>query len=254
MLLKAEGIRAGYGEMAVLTGVTLELEPRQIVTVLGRNGIGKTTLMKTLAGLIRSRGGSIALEGRDITRAPAFSRARMGLGYVPQGRQIFSKLTVRENLLVGVRANRLPLSAVDDILADFPVLVQKLHSLGASLSGGQQQLLALARALVLRPRLLLLDEPSEGIQPSILDEIREILLRAKESRGLSVLLVEQNLDFAQALSDRVYVMDDGSISREVDRKKLLSDSTLEREFLGAAEEGDLGDLETGRVPHGRYSG
>ena len=238
MLLKIEDIRGGYGEMVVLTGVTLALEPRQIVAVLGRNGIGKTTLLKTLAGLIRPRAGSIALDGRDISRDPPSSRARMGMGYVPQGRQIFSKLTVRENLLVGIRANRLPLTAVDEVLEDFPALVPKLDSLGASLSGGQQQLLALARALVLRPRLLLLDEPSEGIQPSILDQIREILLRSKETRGLSVLLVEQNLDFAQALSDRVYVMDDGSISREVDRKKLLSDSTLEREFLGASGAGD----------------
>jgi len=238
VLLKIEDIRGGYGEMVVLTGVTLALEPRQIVAVLGRNGIGKTTLLKTLAGLIRPRAGSIALDGRDISRDPPSSRARMGMGYVPQGRQIFSKLTVRENLLVGIRANRLPLTAVDEILEDFPALVPKLESLGASLSGGQQQLLALARALVLRPRLLLLDEPSEGIQPSILDEIREILSRSKERTGLSILLVEQNLDFAQALSDRVYVMDNGSISREVDRKKLLSDSTLEREFLGASEAGD----------------
>jgi urea ABC transporter ATP-binding protein UrtE len=235
VLLKVEGIRAGYGEMAVLTGVTLELEPSQIVTVLGRNGIGKTTLMKTLAGLIRARVGSIVLEGRDITRDPASARTRMGVGYVPQGRQIFSKLTVLENLLVGVRANRLPLTAVDDVLADFPLLAPKLDSLGASLSGGQQQLLALARALALRPKLLLLDEPSEGIQPSILEEIHEILLKSKERSGLSVLLVEQNLDFAQGLSDRVYVMDDGYISREVDRERLLGDAALEHEFLGAPE-------------------
>jgi urea ABC transporter ATP-binding protein UrtE len=237
VLLKVKGLRAGYGEMIVLTGVTLSLERRQIVTVLGRNGIGKTTLMKTLAGLIRPREGSIILDERDITLEPPSSRVRMGVAYVPQGRQIFPKLTVRENLLVGVRANRLPVASVDQVLQDFPALVPKLDSLGASLSGGQQQLLALARALVLRPRVLLLDEPSEGIQPSILDEIREILLRSKESGGLSVLLVEQNLDFAQALSNRAYVMDQGSISREVDCSSLLSDSTLEREFLGALQGG-----------------
>jgi len=236
VLLKVEDLYAGYGEMVVLTGLSLDLEQRQIVTVLGRNGIGKTTLMKTLAGLIRPQTGRVVLDGRDIARDPSSSRARLGMGYVPQGRQIFSGLTVRENLLVGVRANRLPVTVIDEILEDFPVLVPKLDSLGASLSGGQQQLLALARALVLRPRLLLLDEPSEGIQPSILDEICEILLRSRHGRGLSVLLVEQNLDFAEALSDRVYVMDEGCISREVDRKKLLSDATLEREFLGAAEQ------------------
>jgi len=237
VLLKVEDLRAGYGEMVVLTGLSLKLEQRQIVAVLGRNGIGKSTLMKTLAGLIRPRAGMIMFEGRDITPDPASSRARMGIGYVPQGRQIFARLTVRENLLVGIRANRMPPAAVDEILGDFPALVPTLDSLGGSLSGGQQQLLALARALVLRPRLLLLDEPSEGIQPSILDHIHEILLTSKERRGVSVLLVEQNLDFAEALSDRVYVMDEGCISREVDRAKLLSDSTLEREFLGAGRHG-----------------
>jgi urea ABC transporter ATP-binding protein UrtE len=236
VLLKVEGIGAGYGEMSVLRGLGLELAPRQIVVVLGRNGIGKTTLMKTLAGLIQPREGSIALDGRDITRAPPSSRARMGMGYVPQGRQIFSKLTVLENLLVGIRANHLPLTVVDEVLEDFPALVPKLDSLGGSLSGGQQQLLALARALALRPKLLLLDEPSEGIQPSLVDEIRDILLRAKEGRSLSVLLAEQNLDFAQALADRLYLMDDGRIAREVDRRKLLSDSALEREFLGTSGE------------------
>jgi urea ABC transporter ATP-binding protein UrtE len=236
VLLKVEGVGAGYGEMSVLRGLGLELAPRQIVVVLGRNGIGKTTLMKTLAGLIQPREGSIALDGRDITRAPPSSRARMGMGYVPQGRQIFSKLTVLENLLVGIRANHLPLTVVDEVLEDFPALVPKLDSLGGSLSGGQQQLLALARALALRPKLLLLDEPSEGIQPSLVDEIRDILLRAKEGRSLSVLLAEQNLDFAQALADRLYLMDDGRIAREVDRRKLLSDSALEREFLGTSGE------------------
>ena len=160
----------------------------------------------------------------------------MGMGYVPQGRQIFSKLTVRENLLVGIRANHLPLTVVDEVLEDFPALVPKLDSLGGSLSGGQQQLLALARALALRPKLLLLDEPSEGIQPSLVDQIRDILLRSKEARSLSVLLAEQNLDFAQALADRLYLMDDGRIAREVDRRKLLSDSALEREFLGTSDE------------------
>jgi len=236
VLLKVEGVGAGYGEMSVLRGLGLELAPRQIVVVLGRNGIGKTTLMKTLAGLIQPREGSIALDGRDITRAPPSSRARMGMGYVPQGRQIFSKLTVLENLLVGIRANHLPLTVVDEVLEDFPALVPKLDSLGGSLSGGQQQLLALARALALRPKLLLLDEPSEGIQPSLVDQIRDILLRSKEARSLSVLLAEQNLDFAQALADRLYLMDDGRIAREVDRRKLLSDSALEREFLGTSDE------------------
>ena len=139
---------------------------------------------------------------------------------------------------MGVRARRMPLSVVDEVLEDFPVLQPRLKQLGSSLSGGQQQLLALARALVLQPKLLLLDEPSEGIQPSLLDEIHEILMRAKERNGLSILLVEQNLDFAASLADRAFIMDDGCIAREVDRDKLLSDATLVHEFLGSGSEDD----------------
>ena len=232
-MLRVNDLRAGYGEMMVLTGFDITLEPRQIVAVLGRNGIGKTTLVKTLAGLIKTRGGRVSFEDQDISNLSPPRRARMGLGYVPQGREIFSKLTVRENLLVGVRARRLPRSTIDEALEDFPVLRPKLNDLGSSLSGGQQQLLALARALVLRPKLLLLDEPSEGIQPSLLDEIQQHLMRARERYGLTILLVEQNLDFASSLADRAFVMESGSVAREVDRDKLLSDATLVHEFLGA---------------------
>ena len=235
-MLQVSDLRAGYGELMVLTGFAFALEPEQIVAVLGRNGIGKTTLVKTLAGLIKARGGSIRLDDKDITNLRPPQRALMGMGYVPQGREIFSKLTVRENLMVGIRARRMPHSAIDEILQDFPSLRPKLDDPGSSLSGGQQQLLALARALVLKPRLLLLDEPSEGIQPSLLDEIREHLVQARQRYGLSILLVEQNLDFARSLADRAYVMESGSVAREVERDKLLSDSTLVREFLGAAGE------------------
>lgn len=232
-MLRVTDLFAGYGESMVITGVELELDAQQIVTVLGRNGIGKTTLIKTIAGLIKPQRGRITLEGQDITTASPPQRARMGIGYVPQGREIFAKLTVRENLLVGVHARSLPTSVVDETLEYFPTLQPKLKELGGSLSGGQQQLLALARALVVRPKLLLLDEPSEGIQPSLLDEIYQLLMRAKQRNGLSILLVEQNLDFAGALADRAFVMDHGRIAREVDRTKLLSDSDLEHEYLGA---------------------
>ncbi|KPK31224.1 MAG: hypothetical protein AMJ66_08985 [Betaproteobacteria bacterium SG8_40] len=232
-MLRIRDLRAGYGELMVLTGFGITLEPRQIVAILGRNGIGKTTLVKTLAGLIKTRGGRITLEDDDITDMSPPQRARLGLGYVPQGREIFSKLTVRENLLVGVRARKLPLSTIDETLETFPTLRPKLNDLGSSLSGGQQQLLALARALALRPKLLLLDEPSEGIQPSLLDEIRQHLVDARKRYGLTILLVEQNLDFASSLADRAFVMESGSNAREVDRDKLLSDATLLHEFLGA---------------------
>jgi urea ABC transporter ATP-binding protein UrtE len=235
-MLRVDDLRAGYGELMVLTGFSITLEPQQIVAVLGRNGIGKTTLVKTLAGLIKTRGGSITFEDQDITNLSPPRRARMGLGYVPQGREIFSKLTVRENLLVGVRAGRLPLSTIDEVLEDFPILRPKLNDLGSSLSGGQQQMLALARALVLRPKLLLLDEPSEGIQPSLLDDIQQHLMQARQRYGLTILLVEQNLDFASSLADRAFVMESGSVAREVDRDKLLSDTALVHEFLGANNE------------------
>jgi urea ABC transporter ATP-binding protein UrtE len=235
-MLRVNDLRAGYGELMVLTGFNITLEPQQTVAVLGRNGIGKTTLVKTLAGLIRTRGGCITLEDQDITNMSPPQRARMGLGYVPQGREIFSKLTVRENLLVGVRARKLPLSTIDETLETFPTLCPKLNDLGSSLSGGQQQLLALARALVLRPKLLLLDEPSEGIQPSLLDEIHQHLVQARRHYGLTILLVEQNLDFASSLADRAYVMESGSVAREVDRDRLLSDATLLHEFLGVNDD------------------
>lgn len=235
-MLRVDDLRAGYGELMVLTGFGIALESRQIVAVLGRNGIGKTTLVKTLAGLIKTRSGRVIFEGQDITNMSPPQRARIGLGYVPQGREIFSKLTVRENLLVGVRARRLPLSTIDEALEDFPILRPKLNDLGSSLSGGQQQLLALARALILRPKLLLLDEPSEGIQPSLLDEIQQHLMQARQRYGLTILLVEQNLDFASSLADRAFVMESGSVAREVDRDKLLSDATLVHEFLGAGNE------------------
>jgi urea ABC transporter ATP-binding protein UrtE len=232
-MLNVTDLFAGYGESMVITGLELEMDAGQIVTVLGRNGIGKTTLVKTLAGLIDAQRGRITFEGQDLTNESPSQRARLGIGYVPQGREIFAKLTVRENLLVGVHASRLPVSLVDETLEHFPTLRPKLKDLGGSLSGGQQQLLALARALVVQPKLLLLDEPSEGIQPSLLDEIYQLLMSAKQRSGLSVLLVEQNLDFAGALADRAFVMDHGRIAREVDRTKLLSDADLEHEYLGA---------------------
>jgi urea ABC transporter ATP-binding protein UrtE len=233
VLLNVNGISSGYGEIVILTDLTLHLHAREVVAVLGRNGIGKTTLMKTLAGLLKTRQGSITFDGGNITHVPPSSRARLGIGYVPQGREIFPKLTVLENLLVGVYAGGFPRSLVDEVLEDFPVLRPKLKNLGGSLSGGQQQLLALARAIVIRPTLLLLDEPSEGIQPSILDEIHDVLIRAKERHGLSILLVEQNLDFAGALADRAYLMDTGRISREVNPGRLLDDPALLQEFIGS---------------------
>lgn len=233
MLLTVDGLWAGYGAIAILQGVDLTIGDGEIVAVLGPNGVGKTTLMKTLAGSLAVKRGKIVFDGEDITSTPAHMRAKLGIGYVPQGRGIFPQLTVRENLLVGAYAMKCPEDHVDEVLADFPSLGAKLKDLGGSLSGGQQQQLALARALVIRPRLLLLDEPSEGIQPSILEEISETLLRVKRSKDLSVLLVEQNLDFASSMAERAYLMDIGRISRQLAADELSDDAALQREFLGA---------------------
>ncbi|HVY06834.1 MAG TPA: ABC transporter ATP-binding protein [Burkholderiales bacterium] len=233
-MLEIDRLASGYGDSIVLQDLSLRIDAGETVAVLGRNGIGKTTLVKTLAGLLRARHGGVRLEGIEITALPAASRARIGLGYVPQGREIFPKLSVMENLLVGIHAAGLPASRAHAILDDFPALKPKLGDPGASLSGGQQQMLALARALVLQPKILLLDEPSEGIQPSVLDEIQATLSRARARSGLAVLLVEQNLEFAASLADRALLMDNGRISREIDPRRLLDDPELFQEFIGTA--------------------
>ncbi len=234
MSLDVDKLWSGYGSIAILQGVDLHVGDGEIVAVLGPNGVGKTTLMRTLAGSLPAQRGTVKFDGRDVTTVPAHLRARAGIGYVPQGRGIFPQLTVRENLLVGLYATKQAFERIDETLSEFPALQRKLGDAGGSLSGGQQQQLALARALVIQPRLLLLDEPSEGIQPSILDEISETLLRFKQARGLSVLLVEQNLDFAASLADRAYMMDVGRISRQLASGELSDDTALQREFLGAA--------------------
>lgn len=234
MLLSVSELRAGYGDVPILHGVDLSVEAGSVVAILGPNGIGKTTLAKTLTGLLPTRAGQVLFDGEDITQDSAPSRARRGMGYVPQGRAIFPKLTALENLLVGVHAFALPRSRVDEVLEDFPSLRPHLKKLGATLSGGEQQLLALARALVLRPRLLVLDEPSEGIQPSIVDLIEDVLTRARARDGLAVLLVEQNLAFAGALADRAHLMERGRIARTIDPHALAEDRALYDEFIGAA--------------------
>ncbi len=235
MLLAVEGLWSGYGEISILQGVDLTIGAGEIVAVLGPNGVGKTTLMRTLAGALKCHRGRISFDNRDVSRTPAHERARLGIGYVPQGREIFSQLTVLENLLVGLYAVNMSRERVDTMLEEFPSLKPKLRDLGGSLSGGQQQILALARALIIEPKILLLDEPSEGIQPSLLDDISEILCRFKTKIGLSVLLVEQNLDFAGGLADRAYLMDIGRIRRQLEANEFIDGSALHREILGVAK-------------------
>ncbi|MDQ2802370.1 MAG: ABC transporter ATP-binding protein [Pseudomonadota bacterium] len=242
-MMEVAGLAAGYGRIGVLSDLSLTVGDGACVGVLGHNGMGKTTLLKAVMGLLPCTGGTIRLDGRAIERLAPSARARAGLGYVPQGRQIFPGLTVRENLLFAVVARRgsrprqdktrgsRPRAALDAVLADFPELARLLDRPGGALSGGEQQLLALARALCRQPRLLLLDEPTEGIQPSIVQAMIERIGALRRRDGLAVLLVEQNLDFIQGLADRALLIQRGRIIREIAREA-LTDPALVREFIG----------------------
>jgi len=211
-MLRIENLSASHGETLILRDVSLEVRPGEVVCLMGRNGVGKTTLLKSIMGLLRPGSGRVFLDGQDITNARPETRARAGIGYVPQGREIFPQLTVHENLQVGLLANpNRPRVVPDFVFASFPVLKEMLDRKGGVLSGGQQQQLAIARALVAGPRLLLLDEPTEGIQPSIITLIGQVLGELKRGGKVAVLLVEQYLEFALELADRYYVMEKGAI-------------------------------------------
>jgi urea transport system ATP-binding protein len=210
-MLIIENLDLHYGAAQALRGVSLTAEVGQVTCVLGRNGVGKTSLMRAIVGQQPSSGGRILFQGAPLTGSPA-ARARAGIGYVPQGREIFPLLSVRENLETGYAPlKRRERSIPDEVFELFPVLKTMLSRRGGDLSGGQQQQLAIARALVMRPKLLVLDEPTEGIQPSIIKDIGRAIEFLKAKAGLAIVLVEQYLDFARALADRVAIMDRGEI-------------------------------------------
>lgn len=201
-----------YGAAQALRGVLLTAEAGRITCVLGRNGVGKTSLLKAVVGQHPLSSGSICLDGKSLDRMPSYERARAGIGYVPQGREIFPLLTVRENLETGFAALPGSQRTIPDYVFDlFPVLKDMLSRRGGDLSGGQQQQLAIGRALVMQPKLLVLDEPTEGIQPSIIKDIGRAITWLKETLGMTILLVEQYLDFARELADSVAIMDRGEI-------------------------------------------
>jgi len=209
-MLSVEALDAGYGGSQVLWSMDLRVASGAVVCLMGRNGVGKTTLLKTIMGLRPARGGRVMLAGVDVTRWSPDRRARAGIGYVPQGREIFPHLTVEENLrmsLLGCGRAR----GLDEALALFPALARLLGRKGGVLSGGEQQMLAIGRALLTKPTLLMLDEPTEGIQPSIVLEIEEAIRRIRTELGLAVLLVEQYLDFAERLADAYVIMAKGAV-------------------------------------------
>ena len=233
-MLEIADVRAGYGATTVLRGFDLTVGDREIITVLGRNGAGKTTLLRAIMGLIQLQSGSMRFEGQDISRLRTHERAQRGIAYVPQGRLVFPGLSVLDNLRAasyGTR-QRHGSEALGRMFADFPVLAEKRRARAGSLSGGQQQMLALARALMTNPRLLLLDEPSEGIQPSIVDQIADTVRALHEKRAISVVLVEQNLDFVARLATRAYVVDKGQVVGEFPASEILDNKQLQREYMG----------------------
>ena len=235
-MIVVEDLASGYGRIGVLDGISLTVAAGECVGILGHNGMGKTTLLRTINGLLPAWRGSVALDGQKLDRLPPHLRARAGIGYVPQGRQIFPGLSVRENLHFGALAKKIDRQKAEaDALAEFPELTRLLDRPGGALSGGEQQLLALARALAGKPKLLLLDEPTEGIQPSIVQAMIERIGDLRRRRGLAVLLVEQNLDFIRGLADRVLLIHRGRIVRELDRAA-IADPLLEQEFIGAGPE------------------
>jgi urea transport system ATP-binding protein len=210
-MLAVENVDLHYGAAQALRGVNLEAEPGKVTCVLGRNGVGKTSLMRAIVGQEPTSGGRIMFDGAPLTGSP-YSRARAGIGYVPQGREIFPLLTVRENLETGYAPLKRGERGVPDVVFKlFPVLKSMLGRRGGDLSGGQQQQLAIGRALVMRPKLLVLDEPTEGIQPSIIKDIGRAIIYLKEQAGLAIVLVEQYLDFARELADRIAIMDRGEV-------------------------------------------
>ena len=222
-LLELSGLRSGYGAETVLQGVDMTLGQGEIVAVIGRNGVGKSTLMRTLCGLLKPSAGRISFLGRDVTGDSADLRARAGIGYIPQGRDVFPELTVRENLLVGeVAGQGRAAPDYETVYKFFPILKERARQRAGTLSGGQQQQLAIGRAMMGNPTLMLLDEPSEGIQPSIIKDIARNVRTLNEQTGLAVLLVEQNLDLIVSIAQRGYVMEKGRLVATLDRDEITS--------------------------------
>lgn len=210
-MLSMKGVTACYGESVIIPSLNLEVPDGKIVCLVGRNGVGKSTTLKSIMGLVRTTQGTVSLDSVNITNMSTYDKARQGIGYVPQGRDIFPRLTVKENLELGLRARGIKGDVPDYIYDLFPILPKFAKRRGGDLSGGQQQQLAIARALVTDPKILILDEPTEGIQPSIIQDIGDAIQKINRWKGLTVLIVEQYLDFVLNISDELYVMEHGEI-------------------------------------------
>jgi branched-chain amino acid transport system ATP-binding protein len=231
-MLQVQGLDAWYGRSHVVQGLDFEVRAGEIVTLMGRNGAGKTSTLKAIMGLLAKRGGSVRFDGQEILGQPAHTRFHLGLAYVPEERRIVPGLTVRENLRLGLIAGRerhLERERIAEIARTFPRLNERMEQEGTSLSGGEQQMLAIARAMMARPRMILLDEPSEGIMPLLVHEMFELFVRMKRE-GTTILLVEQNVERALQISDRAVILDQGRIVHQGDAAELLADREIQERY------------------------
>ena len=230
-MLEINNIDVAYGKAKILHGLSLTAKPGEILCLLGRNGAGKTTTMQAIMGLLRLKAGSISLAGEDLSKLPAHEVPRRGIGYVPQGRRLFSELTVAENIEIGLMVRGKGDETRNRVLDIFPRLRERLDQAAETLSGGEQQMLATARALCIEPSVLLLDEPTEGLQPSMIEQIRQVIVRMK-AEGVAVILVEQRVDAVLSIADRVAFIENGRNRETVDASVLRDDHTLLTKYVG----------------------
>jgi len=225
-LFQSQNVFSGYKTANVLQGVTLQINSGEMIAVIGRNGVGKTTFIKTIIGLIEIRSGEIFFDDNRLNNLATYERAKLGIGYVPQGREIFPQLSVKDNLRMGGFLNEKQVLNYELVFSYFPFIKDRLNQRGGTLSGGQQEMLSIARALIGEPKLLILDEPSEGVQPSIVQEISEFLIDLNSKHNISVLFVEQNIYFVKNVANRGYVMNKGVITSELNKEQLFNEDFL----------------------------
>jgi branched-chain amino acid transport system ATP-binding protein len=234
-VLELEGIHAGYGSVRVLEDVSLQVREGEIVGLVGSNGAGKSSLVKVILNLLKPTSGTTKFEGRDITNRPPHKRAEMGIGCVPEGRRLFSKMSVEDNLMVGGingRARAIRPAAMEEVFSKFPILRERRHQLARTLSGGEQQMLAIGRALMTQPRMIIFDEPSLGLAPKVVREVLDTIRSLNTSRNLTVLLIEQNVAASLEISSRAYVLENGRVVLSGDARNVLRDEHVKRAYLG----------------------
>jgi branched-chain amino acid transport system ATP-binding protein len=233
-MLQLSDINVFYGKVQVLKDLSLDLHPGEVLCLFGRNGAGKTTMLKTIMGLLRPRSGRITLHGTELTALRAHEVPRRGVAYVPQGRRLFAELTVRENLTIGLMVRNAGQARLDYVLTLFPLLRERLSQRSGSLSGGEQQMLAMARALCIEPKVLLLDEPTEGLMPAMVTTIRESIRRLREE-GVATMLVEQRVDAVLPIADRVAFIETGRIRATMEVTALRNDPSLLHRYVGVGD-------------------